>query len=176
MVSRIQPRDGSPTCVISPSRRPTEGRDSGGSSCGSVSTWRRITGGEITAFLQHSLEIQLHGELQAVPKPELRKPLEGDFNSVFRGIFTNARVDQPIRRLSLTSTRPSLKRHSELFTRYKRMYLHVDLDDPAAMGLYSSMGYQSMEQYDTPVWIRRLLGMPTIRYQVKQFKLERHTR
>lgn len=52
------------------------------------------------------------------------------------------------------------------------MHLHVDLDDPAATGLYCSMGYKSMDQYDTPLWIRRLFGMPAIRYQVKQFKGE----
>eukprot|EP00904_Undaria_pinnatifida_P001500 jgi/Undpi1/11350/HiC_scaffold_30.g13647.m1 len=53
---------------------------------------------------------------------------------------------------------------------YKRMHLHVDMDDPAATGLYSSLGYKSMEQYDTPLWIRKLLSLPTIRYQVKEFK------
>lgn len=57
-----------------------------------------------------------------------------------------------------------------LHNRYERMYLHVDIDDPAAAGLYSSMGYESMEQYDAPLWMRQLFGMPTIRYQVKQFK------
>lgn len=50
------------------------------------------------------------------------------------------------------------------------MYLHVDLDDPAATGLYSSMGYEGIEKYDAPLWMRKLLGWPTIRYQVKQFK------
>lgn len=50
------------------------------------------------------------------------------------------------------------------------MYLHVDMGDPAATGLYSSMGYKSIEKYDAPVWMRKLLQLPTIRYQVKQFK------
>ena len=50
------------------------------------------------------------------------------------------------------------------------MHLHVDMSDPAATGLYSSLGYQSIEQYDTPLWIRKLLSLPTIRYQVKHFK------
>lgn len=54
--------------------------------------------------------------------------------------------------------------------RYERMHLHVDMNDPAATGLYSSLGYKSMEQYDTPLWMRKLLSLPTIRYQVKQFK------
>ncbi|CAM9859080.1 unnamed protein product [Ectocarpus sp. 4 AP-2014] len=53
---------------------------------------------------------------------------------------------------------------------YERMYLHVDLGDPAATGLYSSMGYEGIEKYDAPLWMRKLLGWPTIRYQVKQFK------
>lgn len=55
-------------------------------------------------------------------------------------------------------------------TRYERMYLHVDIDDPASAGLYSSMGYQSLEKYDAPLWMRKLFGWPTIRYQVKPFK------
>lgn len=50
------------------------------------------------------------------------------------------------------------------------MYLHVDMGDPAATGLYSSMGYESIEKYDAPLWMRKLLGLPTIRYQVKHFK------
>lgn len=50
------------------------------------------------------------------------------------------------------------------------MYLHVDMDDPAATGLYSSMRYESIEKYDAPLWMRKLLGLPTIRYQVKRFK------
>lgn len=50
------------------------------------------------------------------------------------------------------------------------MYLHVDMDDPAPTSLYSSMGYESIEKYDAPVWMRKLLGLPTIRYQVKHFK------
>lgn len=54
--------------------------------------------------------------------------------------------------------------------RYERMYLHVDIDDPASSGLYSSMGYESIEKYDAPLWMRKLLGWPTIRYQVKHFK------
>lgn len=54
--------------------------------------------------------------------------------------------------------------------RYERMYLHVDLNDPAATTLYGSMGYESMEQYDAPMWMRKLFGLPTIRYQVKNFK------
>lgn len=61
-----------------------------------------------------------------------------------------------------------------MLIRYERLYLHVDLDDPVAMGLYSSMGYESMEQYDAPLWVRRFLGLPTIRYQVKQFKGRRN--
>ncbi len=54
--------------------------------------------------------------------------------------------------------------------RYERMYLHVDMGDPAATGLYSSMGYESLVKYDSPLWMRRLFGWPTIRYQVKHFK------
>ncbi|CAM9176858.1 unnamed protein product [Pylaiella littoralis] len=53
---------------------------------------------------------------------------------------------------------------------YEGMYLHVDINDPASAGLYSSMGYQSLEKYDAPLWMRKLLGLPTIRYQVKHFK------
>lgn len=54
--------------------------------------------------------------------------------------------------------------------RYEGMYLHVDINDPASAGLYSSMGYQSLEKYDAPLWMRKLLELPTIRYQVKHFK------
>ncbi|CAM9329774.1 unnamed protein product [Choristocarpus tenellus] len=53
--------------------------------------------------------------------------------------------------------------------RYGRMYLHVDLGNPVASGLYKAMGYQSMEEYDAPMWMRQLLGLPTIRYQCKRF-------
>lgn len=51
--------------------------------------------------------------------------------------------------------------------RYERMYLHVILDNPVATALHSKMGYENMEQYDTP--FKRLFGMPTstVRYQVK---------
>lgn len=61
-------------------------------------------------------------------------------------------------------------RDHALVHRYERMYLHVDLDDPAPTTLYNSMGYESMEQYDAPMWMRKLFGLPTIRYQVKHLK------
>lgn len=51
--------------------------------------------------------------------------------------------------------------------RYDRMHLHVNLDDEVADGLYDSMGYKSLEQYDAPRWMRVVLGMPLIRCKVK---------
>lgn len=68
------------------------------------------------------------------------------------------------------SLSPALSCRVPSLNRYQRMYLHVDMADPAATGLYSSMGYKGMEQFDAPAWMRRLLKMPTIRYQVKEFK------
>ncbi|CAM9726654.1 unnamed protein product [Discosporangium mesarthrocarpum] len=52
---------------------------------------------------------------------------------------------------------------------YGRMYLHVNLGDPVALGLYQSLGYKSIEEYDMPLWFRRLMGLPLIRYQCKCF-------
>lgn len=49
------------------------------------------------------------------------------------------------------------------------MYLHVDADSPAAMGLYSSLGYEIKEQLEAPSWIKELFGLRNIRYQVKYF-------
>lgn len=50
------------------------------------------------------------------------------------------------------------------------MLLHVNLDDKVANGLYDSMGYKSLEQYDAPRWMRSLLGMPLIRCKVKSLE------
>lgn len=49
------------------------------------------------------------------------------------------------------------------------MYLHVDADSPAAIGLYDAMGYETIEQLELPVWIKKPLGLRNIRYQVKHF-------
>lgn len=49
------------------------------------------------------------------------------------------------------------------------MYLHVDADSAAATGLYSSMDYEIMEQFEPPSWVKKLLGLRNIRYQVKHF-------
>lgn len=51
--------------------------------------------------------------------------------------------------------------------RYERMYLHVDADSAEATGLYSSMGYEMIEQFKPPRWVKKLLGLRNIRYQVK---------
>ncbi|CAM9805063.1 unnamed protein product, partial [Ectocarpus fasciculatus] len=52
---------------------------------------------------------------------------------------------------------------------YERMYLHVDAASPAATSLYSSMGYEIMEQFQPPSWVKKLLGLRDILYQVKHF-------
>ncbi|CAN0505094.1 unnamed protein product, partial [Ectocarpus sp. 12 AP-2014] len=39
----------------------------------------------------------------------------------------------------------------------ERMYLHVDAASPAATSLYSSMGYEIMEQFQPPSWVKKLL-------------------
>lgn len=52
-------------------------------------------------------------------------------------------------------------------SRYERMYLHVDAASPAATSLYSSMGYEIMEQFQPPSWVKKLLGFRDILYQVK---------
>ncbi|CAM9196502.1 unnamed protein product [Ectocarpus sp. 6 AP-2014] len=52
---------------------------------------------------------------------------------------------------------------------YERMYLHVDAASPAATSLYSSMGYEIIEQFQPPSWVKKLLGLRDILYQVKHF-------
>lgn len=49
------------------------------------------------------------------------------------------------------------------------MYLHVDADSDAATSLYSSMGYEIQEQFDPPRWIKKILGLRNVQYQVKHF-------
>lgn len=49
------------------------------------------------------------------------------------------------------------------------MYLHFDAESAEATGLYSSMGYEEIEQFEPPRWAKKLLGLRNIRYQVKHF-------
>jgi len=53
------------------------------------------------------------------------------------------------------------------------MYLHVDADSHAAMSLYSSMGYEIQEQFEPPRWIKKILGLRDIQYQVKHFNIKK---
>ncbi|CAM9661688.1 unnamed protein product [Chrysoparadoxa australica] len=51
---------------------------------------------------------------------------------------------------------------------YQQLFLHVDLRAPAPSSLYKSLGYKDLPDFDSPGWVRDILGMPEIRYQVKQ--------
>ena len=50
---------------------------------------------------------------------------------------------------------------------YDELYLHVDVDEPIALGLYRSMGYSPCDFPPTPEWIRTLLGIPDVQLQRK---------
>ncbi len=53
------------------------------------------------------------------------------------------------------------------------MYLHVDADSHAATSLYASMGYEIQEQFEPPRWLKKILGLRNIQYQVKRFNAKK---